>query len=421
MKKIIAVLLALLLCIGTASAEDAGLLGNPFPEFTVTDTEGNTFKLSEALNDHEAVLINFWATWCGPCGNEFPYLQSLYEKYGDRVAFIALSTDDDDTMEKIAAYRQERGITFPMGRDEGAVLYRQLNENGIPDTVIVDRFGNTAFIRCGAFINEAAAERTLAAFLGDDYNETKVLTDIPADTSTQAFPVYAQRAVHVENENAKKILMYADQDDEAMEVYIVPDSTAHLRLELAAGDEPGKIIYYDFLEGILVVQDLLDAQRGSFVYDQPLPDGSDGNHMTGGLLMTYELGTSDPALTECTIITGEEYIGELVQALEGTGYTNVRWEFAENGIQAETALQAYTIHVTDQFNDPVPEVTVNFCTDTACVPRESDESGTVTFDGAPDVYHVQIVDVPDGYSYDEEFELYTTASYGEWALRVKKD
>ena len=67
------------------------------------------------------------------------------------------------------------------------------------------------------------------------------------------------------------------------------------------------------------------------------------------------------------------------------------------------------------------EVTVNFCTDQACVPNESDENGTVTFTGAPDVYHVQIVDVPEGYSWDESYDMYTTREYGEWVLRVRKD
>ena len=91
------------LCAGTASAEakNADILGKPFPDFTATDSEGNTFTLSEALKDHEAVLINFWATWCGPCRNEFPYLNEAYGKYRDRVAFIALSTDPNDTIEKI--------------------------------------------------------------------------------------------------------------------------------------------------------------------------------------------------------------------------------------------------------------------------------------------------------------------------------
>ena len=69
MKKVLLILLALTLFLAvSASAEDgSSLLGKPFQDFTVTDIDGNTFTLSEALKDHEAVLINFWASWCGPC------------------------------------------------------------------------------------------------------------------------------------------------------------------------------------------------------------------------------------------------------------------------------------------------------------------------------------------------------------------
>ena len=65
MKKAIALLLmmVLVLCVSIAAAEAAmDFLGKPFPDFTVTDSEGKTFTLSETLKDHEAVLINFWAT-----------------------------------------------------------------------------------------------------------------------------------------------------------------------------------------------------------------------------------------------------------------------------------------------------------------------------------------------------------------------
>ena len=102
------------LCAGIASAEEqsADITGKPFPDFTATDSTGQPFTLSEALKDHEAVVINFWATWCGPCHNEFPFLNEAYEKYHDRVAFIALSTEDKDTLEKIEAYRKENSISF---------------------------------------------------------------------------------------------------------------------------------------------------------------------------------------------------------------------------------------------------------------------------------------------------------------------
>ena len=125
MKNVLLILLALTLffAVSASAEEESPLLGKPFPDFTVTDCDGNTFTLSEELKDHEAVLINFWATWCGPCRNEFPEINKVYEEYKDRVAFIALSKEPKDTNEIIASFRQENGLTLPMGRDEGRKLY----------------------------------------------------------------------------------------------------------------------------------------------------------------------------------------------------------------------------------------------------------------------------------------------------------
>ena len=69
------------------------------------------------------------------------------------------------------------------------------------------------------------------------------------------------------------------------------------------------------------------------------------------------------------------------------------------------------VHVLDQDGNPVEGVTVNFCTDVSCVPKESDEDGLITFTGAPDAYHVTVVDAPDGYSWDEDYEMYTARVY----------
>ena len=134
-------------------------------------------------------MINIWATWCPPCNAEMGFLNEAYEQYGDRVAFIALSQEDNDTAEIIEAYRKEHGLAFPMGRDEGAFLYQYTGGKGIPATVIVDRFGNTAFLQTGSFLSTGEVTRLIEAFLGDSYTETIVLTDIPRDASTRAFPV----------------------------------------------------------------------------------------------------------------------------------------------------------------------------------------------------------------------------------------
>ena len=187
---------------GTATAEgekNTDFLGKPFPDFSVTDTEGKTFTLSEALKDHQAAMIVFWATWCGPCEREFPYLEEVYQKYGDRVAFIALNEEKRETEDEIKAYRAEHGLTIPMGHSEDDNLYRYIGGVYLPDTVVVDRFGNAVFFHDSAFKNPEDVARVLETFLGDGYTQTAVLKSIPGDTSTRAFPVSAARAIYPEN------------------------------------------------------------------------------------------------------------------------------------------------------------------------------------------------------------------------------
>ena len=409
------------LCAGSAAAEDTDFLGKPFPEFTAKDTEGNTFTLSEALKDHEAVLINIWATWCGPCRNEFPHLNEAYEKYRDRVAFIALSQEQNDTIEDIAEYRKENGISFPMGRDENEELYQYICAYGIPDTVIVDRFGNAVFYHVSAFSSAEDVERVLEKFLGDGYTQTAVLESIPRDDSTQAFPVSSARALYPVGEY-KKAYIYAENLEKPFTCWIIPDESVIMRMEVAADDDVPAMMYADtYKAGNLHVTELLDPKTGIYSYEQFMPNPEDQ-------LPIFQIGLfngNEAELTEKDIVyymvKDEESIEILVDSLKEDGYVGIHWEYADADAPAENALQAYIIHVVDQDNNPVQEVVVNFCTDTACTPQETDETGTITYNGEPYKYHVQIIDVPEGYSWDESYEMYTTKEYGEWVLRVKKD
>ena len=417
------VMALLALCAGTATAEkNTEFLGNPFPEFTATDTEGKTFTLSEALKDHEAVLVNLWATWCGPCLMEFPFLSEVYQKYSDRVAFIALSVEPKDTMEDIAEYRKENNVALPMGRDEGEELYQYIRTNGIPDTVVIDRFGNAVFFHDSAFRSAGDVEHVLDTFLGDSYTKTTVLESIPRDASTQAFPVSAARALYPEDGNYKKALIHVEGLKKPIACWLIPDESVIIRAEVAADDDV-PVMMYEETYGVTdtYLKDMLDPKAGTYIIEQIMPKpGDEYQFVKIALFDSAEEEASEKDII-AYLVKDEDGLNALVEGIKSETGAGVSWEYAEEKAPAENALQAYIIHVVDQDNKPVGEVTVNFCTDLACTPSESDESGTVTFTGAPDVYHVQIVDVPEGYSWDESYDMYTTKEYGEWVLRVKKD
>ena len=421
MEKVILILLALTLFLAvSASAEDgSSFLGKPFPDFTVADAEGNPFTLSEALKDHEAVLINFWATWCGPCRSEFPAINKVYEEYKDRVAFIALSTEPDDTDEIISSFRRKNGLAFPMGRDEDHKLYDTTGAKNIPVTVIVDRFGNAAFMQIGSFRTAEDLSRTLETFLGEKYTETAVLDSVPVDASTVALPVSTARALRIENEGTQKAAIHVEGMEETLYFYIVNDSTAHVIAEISASDSASDVIFSTAEKGYTPLKDMLDPARGVLAADVSVPEKG----YATGALMDYKKvisGEGDPDLIAFYIARSPSEIDTFVDTLKASGYSNVTVEY-ETETDAGSKADAYIIHALDQNGDPVPEVYVNFCTDTACVPCESDEDGTIVYTGKPGVYHVQIIDCPEGYSCDESFEMYTPETYGEWVLRLTKD
>ena len=121
------------------------------------------------------------------------------------------------------------------------------------------------------------------------------------------------------------------------------------------------------------------------------------------------------------LIPGEEYIDTLADEFRSWGYDVTGWEYGEYDWGEETEANSYLIHVVDQYGDPVPGVAVNFCTDDTCTMRKGDENGTITFEEEPGIYHLQILKVPEGYSFDADYEFYTGEQYSEWRLRIKKD
>lgn len=425
MKKLIAVLLALslslTLCLTAASAEGSIGMGKQFPDFTVTDSDGITFTLSEALKDHEAVLLNFWATWCGWCVYEFPYVNEVYNEYKDRVAFIALTTEPSDTDKVINDFRKENGLLFPMGRDENSKLADAVSE-GLPTTVIIDRFGNMVFSHAGAFFSADEIRRVLDQFVGQEYASSTVLNEIPKESATKAFPVSECRAIIVENENAQKVVFRGDNFTDDIPVWIVPEQKATLRLEISGTDNPGSLKYREQNDGIISpLTSLLDPERNVFTCEISVPAKDEEIYFNYAYLADTNL-EEDPETVDIFVISSDDHLKDLKEYLEYCGLENVTWTVEEAApAKAAEKQGSYVLRVVDQDGSPVPEVTVSFCTDEACVPCEADASGVITFTGKPYAYHVQVVDLPEGYSVDDGFEMTTTEEYGEWLLRIRKN
>lgn len=146
-------------------------------DFTVETIDGGTFTLSEALQDHELVLVNLWATWCGPCAYEFPFLQTAWEQNQDKVAVIALSVEPNDTFDVLQSYAQARGLSFPMGRAEGTDLMETFSPSGlIPTSILVDRSGYVTAVEVGAKGSVQEFLDLFADYLGADYSPSETCT-----------------------------------------------------------------------------------------------------------------------------------------------------------------------------------------------------------------------------------------------------
>ncbi len=158
--------------------------GDIIRDFSITDTDGNTYTIAQLLETKKCVVLNFWNIQCDPCKMEFPYLQKAYEAYSDDIALIAMNPVPTDSVPMIQKFKQERGLTFPMAScdpnwawafapgDRDRPMDVPMSN---PTTVIIDRYGMICVRETGAIPEEGIFEAVFAHFVAEDYNQQLIL------------------------------------------------------------------------------------------------------------------------------------------------------------------------------------------------------------------------------------------------------
>ena len=128
------------------------------PDFTLINLEGETITLSQFKG--YPVMLNFWATWCGPCRNEMPYIQEVYKKWQDNSLMI-LTINNKEGSSTVHQFMQENDLSFPVLLDSDGNVFSKYEIRYIPTTFFIDKDGIIKDKRIGSFENAAEIESSL--------------------------------------------------------------------------------------------------------------------------------------------------------------------------------------------------------------------------------------------------------------------
>jgi len=140
--------------ISTPTPEPTSIIGSEVgrmaPDFTLTTLDGDSITLSDFRG--KTVFINFWATWCGPCRSEMPYIQELYEEQSETgVAILAI--DVGENLAEVEEFIRDYSLTFLVLLDMSGTVAEKYNIRAIPTTYFIDSDGIIRDMQIGAFSN----------------------------------------------------------------------------------------------------------------------------------------------------------------------------------------------------------------------------------------------------------------------------
>lgn len=153
MKTLIVAVVSLLFSFSISSATLANELSGEMPDFTLAQADGPNVRLKELKG--QVIMLNFWATWCGPCRQEMPALEALYKRY-NKAGFTVLGINIENSVnptkrEEIEDFIAEKKLSFPILYDNQKLVKTTIEKDfikktmGVPTTVFIDRSGNARF------------------------------------------------------------------------------------------------------------------------------------------------------------------------------------------------------------------------------------------------------------------------------------
>ncbi|MFZ1903956.1 MAG: TlpA disulfide reductase family protein [Steroidobacteraceae bacterium] len=139
-------LLALLAVLSVALPALADPTGQPAPQFTLGARSGHDVSLAQYKGN--VVMLNFWASWCGPCRQEMPLLENIYQKYS-KLGFVLLGVNVEPDSNAANDWLKATPVSFPILYDKESKVSRLYDVEGMPSTVIIDRTGRVRVLHRG--------------------------------------------------------------------------------------------------------------------------------------------------------------------------------------------------------------------------------------------------------------------------------
>ena len=146
MKSLILFAALLVVSAGSIAKEKHVELSGPSKDFTLKSNKGKNIRLSDLRG--QVVMLNFWASWCGPCRQEMPLLDKLSQRYGP-AGFTLLSINTEEDVNEANGFLKDTPVTFPVLYDTTKKVSDMYKVDAMPTTVLIDCDGNMNYLHRG--------------------------------------------------------------------------------------------------------------------------------------------------------------------------------------------------------------------------------------------------------------------------------